>query len=126
MSEHELCSPETAQASLVLVAREIVLWAGSLTEDGEEIGGIGAQLNRASRLLRLHYGVVWRAYQRRAGPEIFPSIWDARNALIERLAKDMQAKRRTLRLVGGSAPAGKPRPEGLAPVAKRPRRARNR
>jgi hypothetical protein len=94
MSEHVLCpSVETfadakeQRAFLVLEARRIVLWAGSLVDEGEEIGGIGTQLRRAAERLRLHDGVVWRAYQRRSGPEIFPVIWEARNKLIERLAK---------------------------------------
>ena len=83
MGRHSLC-PE--KHSLCEEARRIVLWAGSLTEPGEEIGGKGEQLRRAARLLQLHEGVVWRAYQRRSGPEIFPTIWEARNQLIERLA----------------------------------------
>ena len=93
MTKHDLCSPwgdfadaKEEQAFLVLEARRIVLWAGSLVQPGEEIGGIGNQLQRASRMLQLHYGVCWRAYQKRSGPEIYPCIYEARNKLVERLA----------------------------------------
>jgi hypothetical protein len=82
MGRHSLC-PEKQE--LCEEARRIVLWAGSLVNEGEEIGGVGQQLRRAAERLRLHDGVVWRAYQRRSGPEIFPTIWEARNSLIERL-----------------------------------------
>jgi len=78
MSKHELCLSDEA--------RQIVVWAGSLIQQGEEIGGIGSQLRRAARLLQLHPGIIWRAYQRRAGPEIYPAIQDARDALVERQA----------------------------------------
>lgn len=100
MTKHESClTPEAycdaqtdPRAFLVLEARRIVLWAGQLIDDNEEIGGIGEQLQRAAKLLQLHYGVVWRAYQRRAGPEIFPTILEARNLLLERMAtKDRRA-----------------------------------
>lgn len=94
MAKHGLCldgdcftDEKEHRAFLVLEARRIVLWAGSIVRDGEEIGGIGVQLQRAARLLQLHYGVVWRAYQKRCGPEIFPTVWEARNSLIERLAR---------------------------------------
>ena len=87
MSSQNLCSSKDELANLVLEAQRIVFWAGSLVEDGEQIGGIGQQQRRASRLLRLHDGVVWRAWYARAGPEIFPTIWEARNSLIERLAR---------------------------------------
>src|SRR3990167_10904129 len=92
MSKHDLCSPESEQANLVLIAQEIVFWAGSLADTGERIGGIGAQIQRASRLLRLHEGVVWRAWYLRAGPEIYPTIYEARCALIERLATQMRRR----------------------------------
>ena len=86
MTTQETCWDENPNANLVLEARRIILWAGQLTNAGEEIGGIGAQLNRAAELLQLHHGIVWRAYQRRSGPEIFPTILEARNALLERMA----------------------------------------
>jgi len=95
MGRHSLC-PE--KHLLCEEARRIVLWAGSLTDDGEEIGGIGQQLRRAAERLRLHDGVVWRAYQRRSGPEIYPSIDIARNELIARLAVEVRRKQLSSRL----------------------------
>ena len=83
MGRHSSC-PEKQE--LCGEARRIVLWAGSLIGPREEVGGIGTQLRRAADRLQLHEGVIWRAYQRRAGPEIFPTIWHARNNLIERIA----------------------------------------
>ena len=91
MSEQFPCAPslcaETAKINLVLEARRIVVWAGELTEEGEEVGGIGAQNNRAARLLRLHIGVILRARARRSGPEVFPAIQAAHRDLLERIAK---------------------------------------
>ncbi len=101
MAKHNLCSPnlpfadaQSEQANLVLEAQRIVVWAGELSEFGEPVGGIGTQLNRAARLLQLHPGVVWRARYKRAGPEIFPTIWEARNALVEREATVQSRMRR--------------------------------
>lgn len=95
MAKHELCRPEECftdgdidqKTFLVLEARRIVLWAGALIQPDEEIGGIGVQLDRAARLLQLHPGVIWRAYQKRSGPAIFPTIERARNMLLERITK---------------------------------------
>lgn len=89
MSEHDLClfvilTPEGERLALALEARRIILWAGSLVEDGEEIGGIKQQLRRASHHLGLHEGIVWRAYECRCGPKIFPTIEEARNKLLQR------------------------------------------
>lgn len=100
MNKQSLCSPSQvrdepecgAQTNLVLEAQRIVFWAGELTEPGERVGSIGTQIQRASRLLRLHHGVVWRAWYERSGPEIFPCIWEARCQLVERIAAQ-QARR---------------------------------
>lgn len=73
-------------------ARRIVVWAGSLTEPGEEIGGIGAQLRRAANRLQLREGTIWRAYQRRAGPDSFAQLCEARNRLLERIAIEQARK----------------------------------
>ena len=80
------------QTNLALECRSIVVWAGELTDPGEEVGGIGAQNNRASRKLRLHVGVIERARAMRSGPEIAPSIFAARDNLVARLATEMRRR----------------------------------
>lgn len=87
MAKQFQCAQKQAQINLVLEAKRIVVWAGELTQPGEPVGGIGTQNQRASRLLQLPIGVIVRARYERSGPEIFPSIHEARNRLIERLAK---------------------------------------
>ena len=95
MAKHSSCSTEflfaDAQAQPVLDAQRIVIWAGELADEGEPVGSIGTQINRAARLLRLHHGVVWRARYLRAGPEIFPAIEEARRQLLERIAKQKRS-----------------------------------
>lgn len=63
MSKHCSCKIEPA-----LFARSIIVMAGELTEYGEEVGSIKAQLNRASRRLGLPVDACWRARHLRAGP----------------------------------------------------------
>ena len=87
MTKQNECSQKQAQINLVLEAKRIVIWAGELTQPGEAVGGIGTQNQRASRLLHLPIGVIVRARYERSGPEIFPSIHEARNRLLERIAK---------------------------------------
>lgn len=81
MSEHSLCPELNANTLLVLEAQKIVRWAATPIEPGESIG---AQINKASRELRLPRGVIWRAWYGRAGPEIYPTIYEARCQLLER------------------------------------------
>lgn len=76
-SEHE------EQRNLADECRAIVVWAGELTEPGEEVGGIGAQNNRAAKWLRLHIGVIERAREGASGPVIAQTIFAARDAFIE-------------------------------------------
>lgn len=87
MTKQIQCSQNGEQINLVLEAKRIVIWAGELTTPGEPVGGIGTQNQRASRLLHLPIGVIVRARYERSGPEIFPSIQEARNKLVERIAK---------------------------------------
>ncbi len=70
-----------SREQLVLEAQRMVRWAAEPVEPGESIG---AQVLKASRELRLHYGVVRRAWYRLSGPEIYPTIRAAHIALVER------------------------------------------
>lgn len=92
MTKQNGCSANPAEINLVLEAKGIVIWAGELTEPGEPVGGIGTQNQRASRHLQLPIGVIVRARYERSGPEIYPCIVEARDRLLERLAKSPWSK----------------------------------
>ena len=87
MHKQNGCSDYDSQANLVLEAQRMVFWAAEPAQPGERIG---AQILRAAYELRLHYGVVWRAWYKRSGPEIYPTIRAAWAALVERRHTEMQ------------------------------------
>lgn len=123
MSKQKECSDFEPETQIVFEAQRIVFWAGELTEPGERVGSIGTQIQRASRLLRLHEGVVWRAWYARSGPEIFPCIWEARCQLLERIAQaEARAMRSPWRTSGSdSAP---PAPASQEPAPRMRQRGR--
>lgn len=79
MSEHELCAEQTAKTNLVLEAQRMVRFAAEPVKPGQSIG---AQILKAAETLQLPHGVIWRAWYRRAGPEIYPTIHEAWGALL--------------------------------------------
>lgn len=94
MTKQNDCSDYDSQTNLLLMARAIVVWVGEQAEEGEEVGGIGVQIQRAARLLRLPEGVVLHARHRRSGPEICPVIFDAHEAyLVRRAEQEARARR---------------------------------
>ena len=77
----DFASQQEAQANLVLEAQRLVFWAAEPAQPGERIG---AQILRAAAELGLHYGVVWRAWYKRSGPEIYPDIYNAWTELVRK------------------------------------------
>lgn len=86
MSFADLCSAENEHENLSQIMQAIVIWAGEQTEPGEWVGGIGEQKQRSSKNLRLHLGIIERARELRAGPEVMPTIWTAYQELLVRMA----------------------------------------
>jgi hypothetical protein len=85
MSLYELflCNAATLE-QLVQDAQQKVRSAAEPVLPGESIG---AQIRKASRELRLDYGVTRRAWYGVCGPQTYPVIYNAWAERIERLAK---------------------------------------
>ena len=68
----------------VLDAERMVKFAAEPVIPGELVKG---QIRNASDALQLDFGTVRRAWYRLSGPEIYPTIYNAWAALIERLQR---------------------------------------
>src|SRR3990167_3776671 len=68
----------------VLDAERMVKFAADPVLPGELVKG---QIRNASNALQLDFGTVRRAWYRLSGPEIYPTIYNAWAALIERLQR---------------------------------------
>ena len=73
----------------VLDAERMVKFAAEPVVPGELVKG---QIRNASNALQLDFGTVRRAWYRLSGPEIYPTIYNAWAALIERLATQMRRR----------------------------------
>src|SRR3989338_4218368 len=81
------CAVSKEQA--VLDAERMVKFAAEPVIPGELVKG---QIRNASNALQLDFGTVRRAWYRLSGPEIYPTIYNAWAALIERRAIQLQRR----------------------------------
>ena len=72
----------------VLDAERMVKFAAEPVIPGELVKG---QIRNASERLQLDFGTVRRAWYRLSGPEIYPTIYNAWAALIERRSKQISS-----------------------------------
>ena len=77
-ANHEFCCDATRGEPDV---REMVRWAATPVIPGT---GIKAQIRNAAEALHLDYGTVRRAWYGYGGPDIYPVIYNAWLALVQR------------------------------------------
>lgn len=80
------CAAQKEQ--VVRDAEQMVKWAAEPVVPGELVK---AQIRNASENLQLDFGTVRRAWYRLSGPEIYPTIYNAWAALIERRSVQLRA-----------------------------------
>src|SRR3990167_3512328 len=87
-ANHQFACGAVSKEQAVLDAERMVKFAAEPVIPGELVKG---QIRNASDALQLDFGTVRRAWYRLSGPEIYPTIYNAWAALIERRAKQINS-----------------------------------
>lgn len=77
---------------VVREAKEMVRWAAEPVLPGESIK---TQISNASNALRLDFGTTRRAWYGIAGPDIYPTIYNAWLDLVQRRAAEIERQQRS-------------------------------
>src|SRR3990167_1380792 len=87
-ANHQFACGAVSKEQAVLDAERMVKFAAEPVIPGEMVKG---QIRNASDALQLDFGTVRRAWYRLSGPEIYPAIYNAWAALIERRSKQLSS-----------------------------------